>query len=130
MKIKTNPYSNFNGIFSDKYVIGGEKYSTTMQRYPGEYYLPNAGLSNQITMPDKVVYINDRYGKTQYKGIVEDKSSDSYLCSDHVNMTDSSGDFSIKLLNKDLLIYALLKRGYYLHFIQLLILSLAQVLLS
>ena len=103
MKIKTNPYSNFNGIFSDKYVIGGEKYSTTMQTYPGEYYLPNAGLSNKITMPDKVVYTNDRYGKTQYKGIVEDKSSDSYLCSDHVNMTDSSGDFSIKLLNKDLL---------------------------
>ena len=71
MKIKTNPYSNFNGIFSDKYVIGGEKYSTTMQTYPGEYYLPNAGLSNQITMPDKVVYTNDRYGKTQYKVLLK-----------------------------------------------------------
>lgn len=102
MKIKTNPYSNFNGIFSDKYVIGGEKYSTTMQTYPGEYYLPNAGLNNQITMPDKTVYLNGRYGKTQYKGLVEDKSTDCYLCADHLNMTDSSSTGYLYNLDKDL----------------------------
>ena len=102
MKIKTNPYSNYSGVFSDKYVIGGEKYSTTMQTYPGEYYLPNAGLNNVITMPDKTVYINDRYGKTQYKGVVEDKSSNSYLCSDHLNMSDSSRIGYLKYVDYDL----------------------------
>lgn len=102
MKIKTNPYSNYSGVFSDKYVIGGEKYSTTMQTYPGEYYLPNAGLNNVITMPDKIVYINDRYGKTQYKGVVEDKSSDSYLCSDHIYMSDSTSVGYLYNLDKEL----------------------------
>ena len=79
MKIKTNPYSNFNGIFSDKYVIGGEKYSTTMQTYTGEYYLPNAGLSEKIPLKLEygfvLIFISNLYIKKQnYKTLNHDHS--------------------------------------------------------